>query len=87
MKLLTNTKERLSALALRLVRRCAFARGYALIPVHDIEWLEASSLANHCAQKKHPQDSWDRGYFNGLADQASKTAYKLKQYYPPNTQG
>ncbi len=66
----------------RLIRRYLFARGYALIPVHDIEWLEASALANHCAQKKHPQDSWNRGYFNGLADQASKTAYKLKRYYP-----
>lgn len=67
-----------------LVQRFLFNRGLVLIHVHTIEWLDASSLANHVAQKKHPQDSWDRGYFNGLADQASKTASMLKSHYPLN---
>ena len=68
----------------RWVRRFLFKRGFVLIPVKDVEYLEAASLAYHSAQKKHDRDSRDRGYFNGLADQASKTAYTLKQYYPPN---
>jgi hypothetical protein len=62
--------------------RQLFARGYVVIPIARIERLEWSALANHAAQKKHRQDSWDHGYFNGLADMASKTAYELRQFYP-----
>ena len=70
-----------------LVRRFLFKRGFVLIPVSDVEYLEAASLAYHVAQKKRDRDSHDRGYFNGLADQASKTAYTLKKYYPSNIAG
>ncbi len=66
----------------RLIARYAFARGYTLVPTHEIEWLEASAHGDYAALKKHPRDSWERGYFNGMADVASKISYKLTRYYP-----
>lgn len=68
----------------RLVRHF----GYVLIPTHEIDRLDYEGRCAYAyrdgAQNLSERDS---GYFNGLGDCYSKTAYNLRERYLPNAQG
>lgn len=80
--------KRLWAVALpRLVRQLVARRGYVLLPITEIERMESDAANYYRAMKGGIFDETGIGYFNGLADHASKTATQLREKYLPNRQG
>jgi len=77
--------KRLWSVALpRLVRQLAARRGYVLLPITEIERMEEDAASYYRAMKGGIFDETGIGYFNGLADHASKTAIQLREKYLPN---
>ena len=67
-----------------ITRWIAAKFGYALIPIIVIETMELESRNDYVAMKRQNSER-DKGYFNGLADYASKTAKTFRErYLPPN---
>ena len=69
---------------LRLVRRVAFWCGYAVIPVAEIDAMEAEGISSACYRKHRQLCRQEDGYFNGLADAFSKKAHYFREKYLPN---
>lgn len=61
--------------------------GYAIIPIREIEQLEKDSVSDYEVMKREGISERNKGYFNGLADMASKTAHRWRALYIPNDQG
>lgn len=58
--------------------------GFILLPVEEIERMEHDANGDY-KYMHHPQLSpQDKGYFNGLADYASKKATQLRNAYMQN---
>ncbi len=71
----------------RLVRWVCRKRGYLLIPKSELFDMEKTSRDSYRAVKKQ-ELLVDRGYFNGIADYASKTAALWRgKYLSPNATG
>jgi hypothetical protein len=70
----------------RLVRWILRKCGYLLIPFDELFDMERTGRESYRAMKKQQTDK-DYGYFNGIADHASKTALLWRQkYLSPNAQ-
>jgi hypothetical protein len=66
-----------------ILRKC----GYLLIPFDELFDMERTGRESYRAMKKQQTDK-DYGYFNGIADHASKTALLWRQkYLSPNASG
>lgn len=84
MKPESNNKRPSRCLA-RLVRLFAARCGYVLLPISEIERMEEDAASYYRAMKGGIFDETGIGYFNGLADHASKTAIQLREKYLPNS--
>jgi hypothetical protein len=60
--------------------------GYAIIPIREIEQLEKDSVSDYEVMKRYGISEINKGYFNGLADMASKTAHRWRALYIPNAE-
>ena len=58
--------------------------GVCVIPVDEIVSMETGAASDYRYMKRHDLAPRDVGYFNGLADYASKTADRLRCHYLPN---
>ena len=59
--------------------------GYVLIPTQELTNMERSAERYYATMKRRGMTERDAGYFNGLADHASKTATELRERYSPNS--
>ena len=64
----------------RVFRWIAFKFGYMLLPLREIEQMEKDSRSDYDCMRTRTFER-DRGYFNGMADYASKTAHNFKEKY------
>jgi len=66
-----------------LVNRFARHFGCVLISVSKIEGMESDARDYYNVMKREGISPQNKGYFNGLADYASKTALQLRERYLP----
>lgn len=59
--------------------------GFVLLPICEIERMDYEGRCAYAAMKKPDRPERDIGYFNGIADHASKTALQFRERYLPNT--
>lgn len=58
--------------------------GVCVIPVAEIERMEEEARGDYEVMHRDSIAPRNAGYFNGLADYASKTADRLRTHYMPN---
>jgi len=58
--------------------------GVCVIPVAEIVNMETGAASDYRYMNRPDLAPRDKGYFNGLADYASKTADRLRCHYLPN---
>jgi hypothetical protein len=60
--------------------------GYVLIPTQELTNMERASEQYYATMRRQGMSERNAGYFNGLADYASKTATELRERHSPNTE-
>jgi len=61
--------------------------GFILLPVEEIERMELDANGDYKYMHNPQLSPQDKGYFNGLADYASKKATQLRNAYMQNPTG
>ena len=79
-----TSHSRLVGAPLVVVQRLVRCLGYVLIPEWEIQRMEAEGAEYYPVAKRVGISERNAGYFNGLADYASKKGAELRQKYAPN---